>query len=66
MLSRLMVKKLELLLKVIITILIVGFAFTTMLLAVNESEIAFTFAAVTSCLALTLLFIAIAMDIKIN
>jgi hypothetical protein len=61
-----MVKKLELLLKVIITILIVGFAFTTMLLAVNESEIAFTFAAVTSCLVLTLLFIAIAMDIKIN
>ncbi len=61
-----MVKKLENLLKAILTIVIVGFALTTMLLAVNESEIAFTIAATTSCIACPLLLIAVAMDIKIN
>jgi hypothetical protein len=61
-----MVKKLENLLKAILTIVIVGFASTTMFLFVNESEIAFTIAATTSCIACPLLLIAIAMDIKIN
>lgn len=46
--------------------MVVGFAFTAMLLAVNESELAFKFAAVTACVCLPLLFIAIAMDVKIN
>lgn len=61
-----MIKKLELLLKVIITVIIVGFAFTTMLLAVNEDELAFIFSAVTCCVCLPLLLIAIAIDVKIN
>ena len=61
-----MIKKLEILLKVIITVIIVGFAFTTMLLAVNESELAFMVASVTSCISLPLLLIAIGMDVKIR
>jgi hypothetical protein len=61
-----MTKKLEILLKVIFTIVLVGFTLTALLVFVNEEEIAVFFAAATAYIAAPLLIIAVAMDIKIN
>jgi hypothetical protein len=61
-----MLKKLEILLKVIVTIVLVGFTLTTMSLAVNECEIGFMFASITCYTALPLLVIAIIIDVIYN
>jgi hypothetical protein len=61
-----MVKKLEILLKVIFMTVLIGFTLTTLCIFVNEAEIAMMFASITSCIALPLLLIAVIMDVKIN
>ena len=61
-----MLRKLEILLKVILTILLVGVTLTTISLYINESEIALLFAEVTCYTILPLLVIAISIDVKYN
>ena len=61
-----MLKFLEILLKVILTIVLVGFTLTTVSLAVNEPEIGLMFASITCYTALPLLLIAVGIDVKIN
>jgi len=61
-----MLKVLEILLKVILTIVLVGFTLTTVSLAVNESEIFLMFASITCYTALPLLLVAIAIDVVYN
>jgi len=61
-----MVKKLEILLKVIFMTVLIGFTLTTLCIFVNESEIEMMFASITSCIALPLLLIAVIMVVKIN
>ena len=61
-----MIKKLEILLKVIFMTVLIGFTLTFLSLFVNEAEIAMMFASITCCIALPLLLIAVAIDVKIN
>ena len=61
-----MLKKLEILLKTIITILLVGVVLTTISLSINESEIALLFAEITCYTVLPLLVIAVSIDVKYN
>lgn len=61
-----MLKVLEVLLKIILSVLIIGFMLTFVSLWVNECEIALAIASVTSYICLPLLFIAVAIDVKIN
>jgi hypothetical protein len=61
-----MLKKLEILLRVILTIILVGFTLVIMSLIVNEPEIALMLAGITCYTALPLLIIAVAIDVKYN
>ena len=61
-----MLKFLEILLKVTLTILLVGITLVIMAFAVNESEIALMLAGITCYTVLPLLIIAVAIDVKIN
>lgn len=61
-----MLKTLEILLKVILTILLVGVTLTTISLYINESEIALLFAEITCYTVLPLLVIAVSIDVKYN
>jgi hypothetical protein len=61
-----MLKVLEVLLKIILSVLIIGFMLTFVSLWVNECEIALAIASVTAYTCLPLLFIAVAIDVKIN
>jgi len=61
-----MLRKLEILLKVILAILLVGVTLTTISLYINESEVALLFAGITCYTVLPLLIIAVAIDVKYN
>lgn len=61
-----MIRFLEILLKVILSIVLIGFTLTTVSLAVNEPEIALFLIEITCYITLPLLLIAVAIDVKYN
>lgn len=61
-----MLKFLEILLKVTLTILLVGITLVIMSFAVNEPKIALMLAGITCYTVLPLLLIAVAIDVKYN